>query len=212
MTAKLPIRQMRNLGAAGVLFGDSADADTSDNRREIPLTNIRPLANQPRKFFDPDALQSLAQSISTHGILQPLLVRPVEEAFEILAGERRFRAATIAGLETVPCIIREIDDSGALEIALLENLQREDINPYEETQGILRLLESRLDKDRDEVLALLRDMWNLKRARARQENLTLRVTMVITLFQFQKKPLSFGFFSRSGVFLGSLSSKTASPC
>ena len=102
--------------------------------------------SQPRRYFDPQKLQQLTESIRKHGILEPLLVRPMGKAglFELVAGERRFRAAKEVGLTSVPVTIRELSNEDALQLALVENLQREDLNPVEETEGILQLLGLRL--------------------------------------------------------------------
>ncbi|HEX7005423.1 MAG TPA: ParB/RepB/Spo0J family partition protein [Trueperaceae bacterium] len=107
----------------------------------LPLDQIRPAPGQPRKVFDPAAIAELSASIAEKGVLQPLLVRPVEGGYEIVAGERRYRAAKEAGLEAVPVVVRELDDQAALEIAIVENLQREDLNPVEEARAFQQLLE-----------------------------------------------------------------------
>lgn len=107
----------------------------------VPLSRLRPAPGQPRKAFDPEAIAELAASIGRQGVLQPLLVRPLEDGYEIVAGERRFRAARQAGLETVPVIVRELSDQEALEIAIVENLQREDLNPIEEARAFKQLLD-----------------------------------------------------------------------
>ncbi|WP_027891475.1 ParB/RepB/Spo0J family partition protein [Calidithermus chliarophilus] len=107
----------------------------------LPLALIRPNPDQPRKHFDPTALAELAASIKQKGLLQPLLVRPKGDVYELVAGERRFRAAQEAGLSEVPVIIRDLGEREVLEIALIENLQREDLNPVEEAQGYQRLVE-----------------------------------------------------------------------
>ena len=112
----------------------------------ISIEVIQLPATQPRRYFDPQKLQQLTESISKHGILEPLLVRPAAEegVYELVAGERRFRAAKAAGLDAVPVTIRELSDEESLQLALVENLQREDLNPVEETEGILQLLGLRL--------------------------------------------------------------------
>ena len=107
----------------------------------LPIDKIRAAPGQPRKVFDPAAIAELAASIAEKGVLQPLLVRPVGDEFEIVAGERRYRAAKEAGLEAVPVVVRELDDQAALEIAIVENLQREDLNPVEEAKAFQQLLE-----------------------------------------------------------------------
>lgn len=108
---------------------------------EVKITDIDPNKNQPRKLFYDDSLEELAESIRVHGILQPLALRRMPGGrFQIIAGERRFRAAKRAGLETVPAVIVEADDKETAELALIENLQREDLNPVEEAQGFKTLM------------------------------------------------------------------------
>ncbi len=119
------------------ITGASANAGTS----EIKITDIDPNKNQPRKLFYDDSLEELAESIRLHGILQPLALRRVPGGrFQIIAGERRFRAAKRAGLDTVPAVIVEADDKETAELALIENLQREDLNPVEEAEGFKTLM------------------------------------------------------------------------
>ena len=122
----------------------------ADRPEEVPLTRIHPNARQPRRRFEPAALEELARSIAAHGVLQPIVVRSVADGWEIVAGERRFRAATMAGLSRIPVVIREIDDDRMLEIALIENLQREDLTVWEEATGI-RALMQRADLTQEEV-------------------------------------------------------------
>lgn len=110
--------------------------------REIQIDLVRPSEQQPRTSFQEDKLQELAQSIRTSGIIQPLLVRPRGGLFELVAGERRWRAAQLAGLTTVPAIVREIADDRLLELALIENIQRQELNPIEEANAYKRLIES----------------------------------------------------------------------
>ena len=100
--------------------------------REIPLEKVMPNPNQPRMTFHQETIQELAASIREHGVLQPILVRPAAEGYEIIAGERRWRASKVAGKETIPAIVERFDDATALEIALIENLQREDLSPLDE--------------------------------------------------------------------------------
>ncbi|MEZ5738946.1 MAG: ParB/RepB/Spo0J family partition protein [Burkholderiaceae bacterium] len=123
-------------------------AEPGDRVRQLPLAAIRQGRYQPRSHFDHDALQTLADSIREHGVMQPILVRRLAAdadngaaTFEILAGERRYRAAERAGLTEVPVIEREMDDEQALAVALIENIQREDLNPIEEALAIRRLIE-----------------------------------------------------------------------
>jgi len=111
---------------------------------------------QPRRYFDPQAMQELVESVKQHGILQPLLVRPKDrDQYELVAGERRYRAAVAAALESVPVAIREMTDEEAWQFAILENLQREDLNPVEETEGILQLLAFKLNCTFESAIALL---------------------------------------------------------
>lgn len=112
----------------------------SADSSEIKIADIVPCAFQPRTEFDRDALESLAQSIKEKGVLQPLLVRKKNDKYEIIAGERRWRAAQLAGLEKVPAIIKNLSDSETLEIALIENLQRENLSAIEEAEGLNRLM------------------------------------------------------------------------
>ena len=115
---------------------------TDDNlTAELRLSEIEPNKDQPRIHFDEEALQELAESIATHGLLQPIVVRPmVGGTYQIVAGERRWRASRKAGLNTVPVIIKSLDDKQTMELALIENLQRMDLNPVEESKGYARLL------------------------------------------------------------------------
>ena len=108
----------------------------------LPVTKIIPNPAQPRKIFSDASLESLADSISRHGILQPLLVRGCGAFYQLIAGERRYRAAIIAGLDTVPCIIKESDSSTSAELAIIENLQREDLNMFEEAEAIQKLIDT----------------------------------------------------------------------
>ncbi|KAM3089858.1 ParB/RepB/Spo0J family partition protein [Phormidesmis sp. 146-35] len=122
----------------------------------VSLASIQLPAQQPRRYFDLQKLQQLAESIKAHGILEPLLVRPIAgDRYELVAGERRYRAAKEIGLQEVPVVIRELSDLQAVELALIENLQREDLNPVEETEGILTLLGAKLDMPTSEVSQLL---------------------------------------------------------
>src|SRR5215467_10820414 len=113
----------------------------TEQLREIDIERILPNAHQPRKSFDEEGLNDLANSIRAHGVVQPIVVRPLEDGFfQLIAGERRWRASQRAGLTNVPAVVRETDEHAALEIALIENLQREDLNPIEEAQAYDRLI------------------------------------------------------------------------
>ena len=134
----------RGLGKGlGALLGDAAlKTDTSDSLY-LPISQIETYADQPRKTFDDAALHDLADSIREHGIIQPLTVRRLASGYyQIIAGERRWRAARLAGLSQVPVLVVEADDRKMTELALIENLQREDLNPIEEAEGYKRLMDS----------------------------------------------------------------------
>lgn len=142
-----------------VLFGD--DEVVEPTERLLSIESIQIASSQPRRYFDSQAMQALVESVKTDGILQPLLVRPLgEEKYELVAGERRYRAARELGLTEVPVIVRDLTEQQALRVALVENLQREDLNPVEETEGILQLLSHHLEYDREEVVHLLYRMQN----------------------------------------------------
>ena len=126
------------------LFADNSveNLGSSQGTAKLRLTEIEPNREQPRKTFDQKALQELADSITRNGVLQPLLVRPMSDgSYQLVAGERRWRASRMAGLTEVPVVIKELSDEQAMEIALVENLQREDLNPIEEAEGLQLLIE-----------------------------------------------------------------------
>lgn len=133
----------RGLGRGlDVLLGvERQEGGTGPELREIAIGLIHPSPYQPRQVFEPEALQGLADSIRAQGVIQPLVVRARAGEYELIAGERRWRAAQLAGLSRVPAVIREVDDTRAAALALIENLQREDLNPLEEAQGMRRLIE-----------------------------------------------------------------------
>jgi len=128
-------------GLSALISTDPQRPD-SDEIREIEIELIQPNSQQPRTMFDPEKLEELAQSITSTGIIQPLLVRPRGGLFELVAGERRWRAAQLAGLLRVPAIVREIPDEKLLELALIENIQRQELNPIEEANAYKRLIDS----------------------------------------------------------------------
>ncbi len=134
--------KMSGLGKGlDALMLENAD-DDSDAVLQLPLEEIVPNKDQPRKTFDEASLEELAESIKKHGVLQPLLVRPIPQGgYQLVAGERRWRASREAGLKEVPVIIRELSDTETMEIAIIENLQREDLNPIEEAEGLQALVE-----------------------------------------------------------------------
>lgn len=125
------------------LLGDDFSADFSAPPSTLPLSQIESYRSQPRKSFDQDKMEELAESIRQHGVIQPLTVRRLTSGYyQIIAGERRWRAAKMAGLNEIPAIIIEADDQTAMELAMIENLQREDLNPMEEAEGYRMLTET----------------------------------------------------------------------
>ena len=125
------------------LLGDDFSADFSAPASTLPVSQIESCRNQPRKNFDPEKLEELADSIREHGVIQPLTVRKLSSGYyQIIAGERRWRAARLAGLEEIPAVVIEADDRKAMELAMIENLQREDLNPMEEAQGYRALIDN----------------------------------------------------------------------
>ena len=158
----------RGLGKGlGALLGDAALQTQEGGSVLLPISQVEPGLKQPRKRFDESALNDLADSIREHGIIQPLTVRKLASGYyQIIAGERRWRAARLAGLQEVPVIVMEADDRKAAELAMIENLQREDLNPIEEAAGFQSLMEtyhmtqeeaaSRVGKSRSAVANALR--------------------------------------------------------
>lgn len=135
--------KQRGLGRGlGALIDDFSASESTQAVTSLPLQKVEPNPNQPRHRFDEEELQALADSISEHGILQPLAVRKMDGGFyQIIAGERRWRAARLAGLQEVPVVVVEADDKTVMELALIENLQRQDLNPMEEAEGYRVLTE-----------------------------------------------------------------------
>jgi ParB family transcriptional regulator, chromosome partitioning protein len=145
-------RQLKNVS----LFG--ADDEIAPTSNELPINKIKLPNQQPRCYFDPEKQASLMASIEQHGILEPILVRPIGTEYELVAGERRYRAAQALNLQKVPVIVREMTDREAQQIALVENLQRENLNPIEETEAILGLLSLELNLQKSEVITLLHQL------------------------------------------------------
>ena len=154
-------------GLAALLGDDVMGSQEEKSSLFLPISQVESCSSQPRKQFDPDALADLADSIREHGIIQPLTVRKLQSGYyQIIAGERRWRAARMAGLTQVPAIIIEADDRKAMELAMIENLQREDLNPIEEAEGYQALMDSyqmtqeeaaaRVGKSRSSVANVLR--------------------------------------------------------
>lgn len=129
-------------GLAALLGDNVMENSEEKSSLYLPISQVESCAGQPRKQFDPDALADLADSIREHGIIQPLTVRKLQSGYyQIIAGERRWRAARMAALDQVPAIVIEADDRKAMELAMIENLQREDLNPIEEAEGYRQLME-----------------------------------------------------------------------
>jgi len=126
----------------GALLSSDKTIDLDSEPAEVDVDSITPGPMQPRTHFDEGSLEGLADSIRTHGIVQPLLVRRHGDQYELIGGERRWRAARLAGLSKVPVVVKDVPDSDLLEIALIENIQREDLNPIEEAQAYKRLIEN----------------------------------------------------------------------
>src|SRR3954466_15537544 len=138
-------------GLAAILSVSGSPGEDDVHLREVPVEMIAANPRQPRQRFDEATLAGLAESVRQRGVLQPVLVRPVAGGtYELVAGERRWRAAQLAGLETVPALVRESDDAQALEAALIENMAREDLNPVEEARACAALVED-LGLTREEV-------------------------------------------------------------
>ena len=148
-------------------MNELSSGDEVDNLTTIPIQKIVISSAQPRRYFDATKQQQLNASIKEHGILEPLIVRPAKNernVYELVAGERRYRAAKELDFEEVPVVIKKLEDNQARQIALIENLQREDLNPIEETEGILELLKIELNlSDTSEVVSIIDHVLNSKR-------------------------------------------------
>jgi ParB family chromosome partitioning protein len=150
------------LSALDTLFGEAPEAAAE----LISINQIKVRENQPRRYFGDDEMQTLIASVREHGVLQPVLARPSgNDTLELVAGERRLRAAAEAGLNQVPVVVREMSEGQAAEFAILENLQRENLNPVEETDAILGLLGNRLKKPVLDVITLIRYLYDEARGR-----------------------------------------------
>jgi ParB family chromosome partitioning protein len=139
--AKPPSPPLATNSAPGPAASSAPAADTRERVQRVPLEQIHPCPFQPRKEFSAEALRELSDSIKEQGIVQPLIVRETAQGYELIAGERRWRASQLIGLREVPVIVREADDRQVLELALIENLQRENLNPMEEAQGYAQLVQ-----------------------------------------------------------------------
>lgn len=164
---KLPVKRLKGLDS---LFGSEPSGTQS-----LPMEHITLPSQQPRRYFDPQKMEQLVQSVKEHGILEPLLVRLTDKlnTYELVAGERRYRAATAAGLREIPVVVRELSDEEAFQLALIENLHREDLNPVEETEGILQLLAFKLECPVAEVPKVLYRMQNNQLSEKANGNVTI---------------------------------------
>lgn len=152
------------------ILGGLTEEDAVESGTTLPLRAIRFNDRQPRKHISEEGLSDLAASIRDRGVIEPVIVRRVGGGYELVAGERRTRAASLAGLDEIPAIVVDIDDREALEIAIIENLQREDLNAVEETEAVLGLLEMELDASRREVTQVLQALYNEERGRITGKN------------------------------------------
>lgn len=157
MTKQRVVPEMRGVSAFLSSTAEPGPSSTdSVATSAIAIGKISLPGKQPRRFFDPEKLEQLVESIRQHGILEPILVRLLpKERYELVAGERRYRAAQLAGLEEVPVVVRELSEQEALQLALIENLQREDLNPVEETEGVLDLLALELQCSQEDIFDAL---------------------------------------------------------
>lgn len=128
-------------GANPIIEEQEVEVEEKGNLRTLKITEVEPNRDQPRKVFNQESLEELADSIKTYGVIQPIVVSQEDGYYSIIAGERRWRAAKLAGLEEIPAIIRDSDEQTNKEIALIENIQREDLNPYEKAVGIRHLMD-----------------------------------------------------------------------
>lgn len=184
---RVPVPQMRGVSAFLSTTSEPASIESaSDAVASVSLEKIYFPASQPRRYFDLDKLEQLTESIKQHGILEPLLVRPLKAGeYELVAGERRYKAAQAAGLKEVPITVRELSDQEALQLALIENLQREDLNPIEETEGVLELLTLKLECSKEDILDALTQMATAqKKGVALSGNVSRRVEAITEILQF----------------------------
>lgn len=176
---KPPIKRLKGLDS---LFGD----EPSNPSQYLSITCILLPRQQPRRYFDSKKMEQLVKSVKEHGVLEPLLVRLTSQidTYELVAGERRYRAAKAAGLSQVPVTVRELSDEDAFQLALIENLQREDLNPVEATEGILQLLAFKLTCSVLEVPKLLYRLQNEKFSNKVNGNVTINpeIDVIETVF------------------------------
>ncbi len=163
--AKKRKNELDRAAVFGAILGEIETGAEDKGSAGIGLADLRYNESQPRKHFDDASLSDLAESIRERGVLEPIIVRRVGTGYEVVAGERRARAARMAGLSEVPAVVVDLDDREALEIAITENLQREDLNAVEETEAVLDLLQLALEVPRSEVVAILQTLYGEERGR-----------------------------------------------
>ncbi|MBD2255296.1 ParB/RepB/Spo0J family partition protein [Nostoc parmelioides] len=173
-------------------------SSSTSSSTTAPIEKIRLPLKQPRRYFDPEKLAQLVQSVREHGILEPVLVRPLHDGeYELVAGERRLRAAREVGLGEIPIVSHDLDDKQALQVALMENLQREDLNPVEETEAVLEILSLSLEIEPSEVVSILHQSFN-----AKQRGIELNQNVLIQLEQIETVLSQIGRFN-AGTFRSS---------
>ena len=189
------------------LFGNtedvSAQAAENEVKQEIDVADLVPNPYQPRKVFEPEKMKELVDSVKQHGVIQPLIVRKSGNQYEIVAGERRWRAAKTAGLKSVPVVVRDYDEEAMMEVAMIENIQRHDLNPLEEAEGIKAMMEKlqltqadaakKLGRSRTAVTNILR-LLNLPakiREYISKEELTLGQVRPLLIIEDEEKQLLF---------------------
>lgn len=199
MNPHKPAPQGELSNIAAILHPDQKpDSQGLSSPQMIAPDEIQLPKMQPRSFFDEAKLAQLVQSVAEYGILEPLLVRPLENGqYELVAGERRLRAAKAAGLPTVPIVVHQLDERQAVQVALMENLQREDLNPVEETEAVLDLLTISLGLEREEVISVLHHAYN-----AKQRNQPLNQRVLIRLAKIETLLSEIGRFN-AGTFRSS---------
>jgi ParB family chromosome partitioning protein len=188
---KIEVPQMRTVG-------EFLSSPTKSSQSSLVDKIHLPTKNQPRRYFALDKMAQLVASVKEHGILEPLLVRPLHNGeYELIAGERRLRAAKEVGLKEVPIVVKELDDKQAFQVSLMENLQREDLNPVEETEAVLELLALNLALDKHEVVSILHQSYN-----AKQRGQQLNQIVLIQLEQIESILTEVGRFN-AGTFRSS---------
>jgi ParB family transcriptional regulator, chromosome partitioning protein len=181
-------RERRTLSDAVMkrFVADPNAVQSAQSVNNVPLGAIKlPTKRQPRRYFAPEKMGQLVASVKEHGILEPVLVRPLgEETYELIAGERRLRAAKEVGLTEIPVVCKEFSDQEALQVALMENLQRDDLNPIEETEAVLELLAIALDTNIEEVKSVIYQAANAKnRGQELKENVSLQLEKLESCLQ-----------------------------